>query len=272
MDFLTKNYEKVLLGLVLLGLAVGAVFLILLIPSERAKLRDKSNEILTRPAKPLASLDLSKVSALVERPVAGDCLDLASTNKVFNSVQWLRKADGSLIKIETGNEIGPRAIVVTRITPLYTTITFDSVLTPDSDVRYDISVEKEAAPKLSQRTKKRTPAALNSKTDTFVIREVKGDAKNPAELVIELIDTGERVALSKEKPYKRVDGYMADFKYPPDRNKTWTNQRVGAGGPGTPMISIEGEAYIVVAISKNEVVFSAKSNNKRTPRPYSPAP
>ena len=37
-------------------------------------------------------------------------------------------------------------------------------------------------------------------------------------------------------------------------------------------ITIEGEAYIVVAISKNEVVFSAKSNNKKTPRPFTPAP
>ena len=40
----------------------------------------------------------------------------------------------------------------------------------------------------------------------------------------------------------------------------------------TPAITIAGDPYIVVAISKNEVVFSAKSNNKRTPRPYTTAP
>ena len=39
MDFLKKHYEKVLLGVVLLGLAAGAVFLILMIPNERAALR-----------------------------------------------------------------------------------------------------------------------------------------------------------------------------------------------------------------------------------------
>jgi len=276
MDFLKKHYEKVLLGVVLLGLVVGAVFLILLIPSERAALEEKSRDIINRPAKELPPLELSKVEALIGRVGLTGYLDLANTNKVFNSMPWLRKGEdnNTLKKVALGNEIGPEAVEVTRITPLYTTITFEAVLTsstPESGGRYDLIVEKEAALKSTQRTKKHTPASLNSKTDTFVIREVKGPPENPTELVIELIDTGERVALSKEKPYKRVDGYLADFKYPPD-NKTWSNQRVGAGGPGTPAIMIAGEAYIVVAISKREVVFSAKSNNKKTPRPYSPAP
>jgi hypothetical protein len=271
MDFLKKHYEKVLLGLVLVGLVLGAVFLILMIPNERRALEEKSQEIINRPAKPLLALDLSKSSVLIERVATAGCLELGLPNRVFNPVQWLRKADGTLIKVALGNEVGPDAVIVTKITPLYTTITFDSVLPADTGVRYDISVEKEAAPKPSQRTRKHTPAALNSKTDTFVLREVKGPPDNPTELVLELTDTGDRVALSKEKPYKRVDGYLADFKYPPD-NKTWINQRKDAGGPGTPAINIAGEAYIVVAITKNEVVLSAKSNNKRTPRPYNPAP
>jgi hypothetical protein len=200
MDFLKKHYEKVLLGLVLLGLAAGAVFLILMIPSERAELRAKSDEIINRPAKPLPALELGKSSALIERQAVADCLDLATTNKVFNTMQWLRMADGSLKKVTLGNEIGPDAIVVTKITPLYTTITFEGVLPSDTGARYDLTVEKEAAAKSTQRTKKHLPAALNSKTDTFVIREVRGPAENPTELVLELTDTLERVALSKEKP------------------------------------------------------------------------
>jgi len=221
-------------------------------------------------------LDLSQATALIGRAGGPDCLDLVNLNKVFNSVQWLRKGDdnNTLRKIAMGNEIGPEAIGVTKITPLYTTISFLGVLaspTPESAARYDFTVEKEAAAKPTQRTRKHVPASLNSKTDTFVIREVKGPAESPTELVLELIDTGERVVLSKDKPYKSADGYMADFKYPPD-NKTWSNQRVGAGGAGTPAIMIAGESYIVVAISKNEVVFSAKSNNKKTPRPFTPAP
>ena len=40
-----------------------------------------------------------------------------------------------------------------------------------------------------------------------VIREVKGPADNPTELIIEMNDTGEHLRLSKEKPIRRVDGY-----------------------------------------------------------------
>jgi hypothetical protein len=89
-------------------------------------------------------------------------------------------------------------------------------------------------------------------------------------LVLELTDSGERVAVAKDVPFRRVDGYTADLKYDPE-NRRWMNLRVGAGGPGTAPITVEGESYIVVAINKNEVVMSAKSNNKKTSLPYHPA-
>ena len=269
MDFLKKHYEKVVLGVVLLTLAVGAVFLTLMIPAERRALQAASDEIIKRPAKPLADLDLAKARMFVARAAAGQCIDLTTTNKVFNSMPWQRRADGSLFKIALGNEVGPEAVIVTKITPLHTVVTYFAAVTAESGVRYDIAVEKEAAAKSSQRTPKHSYATLNNKTDTFVIREVKGPAENPTELVLEFTDTGDQFVIAKDKPFKRVDGYMADFKYPPD-NKNWSNQRVGAGGPGTPAIQIAGESYIVVAISKNEVVLSAKTNNKKTPRPFLP--
>ena len=272
MDFLKKHYEKVLLGVVLLGLAVGAVFLIMMIPAERTAQQEIVNAIIVRKPKELPTLDVSRQVALNARVAGGDCLDLATTNKVFNSMPWQRKSDGSLVKIVLGNEVGPEAVVVTKLTPLYTTITLDSAtMTPEGAARYFIGVEREAAAKPTQRGKKQTSAMLNTKTDTFVIREVKGPPDNPTELILEMNDTGEHLSLSKEKPIRRVDGYMADFKYPPD-SKTWTSRRVGDNTLGTQQIVIAGEAYYVVAITKNEVVLSARSNNKNTPRPYNPAP
>lgn len=268
MDFLKKNYEKVLLGVVLLGLVVGAVFLLLMIPAERAKLREMSEDLIKRPPKPLPELELGRPLALIQRPAS---LDLTSTNKVFNPVQWQRKSDGSLIKLTLGNEVGPDAVVVTKIAPLYLKITFDSVENIAGVPRYVISVQKEAAPKPAQRSRKQSYATLNTKTESFTIREVRGAAENPTDLVLELVDGGDRITLSKDKPFSRVDGYLADFRYPPE-NKNWNAQRVGAGTPGTPPITFAGESYIVVAITKNEVVLSAKSNNKKTPRPYTPAP
>src|SRR5262249_31992707 len=99
-------------------MAVGAVYLIIKIPSERAELDRMSTELLTKPAKPLTNLDLTLASNLITRAVAGGCLDLATTNKVFNSVPWQKKADGLLIKLTLGNEVGPDAVIVTRITNL----------------------------------------------------------------------------------------------------------------------------------------------------------
>ena len=271
MDFIKKNYEKVLLGVVLLGLVVGAMFLLLLIPRERQILVDKSDEIIKKPAKPLPELEVARPLALIQRGGASGCLDLTTTNKVFNPVQWQRKPDGSVIKVALGNEIGPEAVVVTKITPLNLTITFDSVENIGGTLYYVIVAQNEAAPKPADRGRKRFSAVPNVKKELFVIREVRGPADNPAELVLELTDGGERITLSKDNPFRRVAGHMADFRYPPE-NKTWPNQRVGAGLPNTPSILIAGEAYNVVAITKNEVVLSARSNNKKTPRPYTPAP
>lgn len=273
MDFIKKNYEKVLLGVVLLGLVVGAVLLLLMIPRERQALLEKADEIIKRPAKPLPDLEVSRPLALMQRGGGPGCLDLTTTNKVFNPVQWQRKPDGSVIKVAVGNEIGPEAVLVTKITPLYLTIILDSVENIGGTLYYVIVVQNEAAPKPADRGRKRFSAIPNVKKDVFVIREVRGPVDNPAEpeLVLELVDGGERITLPKANPFRRVAGYMADFRYPPE-NKTWPNQRVGAGLPGTPPILIAGEAYNVVAITKNEVVLSARSNNKKTPRPYTPAP
>jgi hypothetical protein len=49
---------------------------------------------------------------------------------------------------------------------------------------------------------------------------------------------------------------MVDLKYAPE-NKSWINRRVGAS------LSFNGEDYNIVAITENEVVLSAKSNQKK---------
>jgi hypothetical protein len=134
-------------------------------------------------------------------------------------------------------------------------------------VRYAIGVEREAAVKPEQRKKKPYYAAPGNKNDTFVVREVKGPPDDPAELVIELNDSAEQVVLKKGTPFKQVDGYTADLKYDPER-KTWPGVR--ASVPPKPPIIVAGEEYNIVAITKNEVVLSAKLNNKKTSIPYNP--
>lgn len=265
MDFLKKHYEKVLLGVVLVGLTAGAAFLPIMIAGERAALRERMDRIIQRNPAPLPELDLVRPQALMARSGANITLDLSSTNKLFNSMQWKRDADGRLIKVVEGS-YGPSAVTITRTQPLYTTLSFDSVSTTDTGSRYMIGVAREAAASIRDRRKRTYPGELNSKTDVFTIRSIKGPPDNPTELVLEMVDTGELVSLSndKDKPFQRIDGYTADLRYEPEK-KTWRDQRVG------DRINVAGEEYNIVAITENEVVLSAKQNNKKTVITYSGA-
>ena len=92
---------------------------------------------------------------------------------------------------------------------------------------------------------------------------VKGDPDNPDELLLKLADSGATVPVSKDKPFRRVDGYMADLKYGPE-NKSFPDRRVGS------IVSFGGEAYLIVAIDQNEVILSAQSNQKHTTLRYAP--
>jgi len=103
----------------------------------------------------------------------------------------------------------------------------------------------------------------DKKKDLLTLVDVKGAPENPSELVVKLADSGETVSVSKEKPFRRVDGYTADLKYDPER-KTFSGRRIYSA------ISVGGQDYIVVAIDADEVILSAQSNQKRTTLRYTP--
>lgn len=258
MDFIKKHYEKVLLGVVLL-LATGAVAALpFLISNEKAALEEQRTTILKRPVKPLTNLDLTISETVVKNLEMPLGADFALPHNVFNPVQWQKGADGRLLKLAKGNEIGPEAAVVTKTTPLYLVLSLDSVGPSTTGVPsgYLIGIEKQASTAANARRKRQTFAALNSKKDDFTLREVKGPPENPTELIVELADTGERVALSKEKPFKRVDGYLADVRYDPEK-KNYTNRRVDDS------LVFAGETYKIVAITQNEVVVSHTLTGKK---------
>jgi hypothetical protein len=120
------------------------------------------------------------------------------------------------------------------------------------------------------RAKKLYPTSLSEKNDIFRLSEVKGPTNNPTALTLTLNDTGESVPLAKDRPFKRVDSYMADLRYDPEK-KFWANQRTNAA------FAFAGDSFtirsiILVATNQYEVVLSARSNGKNTPIQYSPGP
>jgi hypothetical protein len=268
MDFIKKNYEKIILSLVLLGLVGVLVLMWFFIMADKQKMEDMKTVVTGNP-KPLPDLDLSRQAAALARLQAPPQLDFTTTNKLFNPVPWQLTKDGRMVK---ATELGPHAAVVTKITPLYFMISLTSVETNGAAPRYALSMEDQSAAVPAQRRKRPHYASpketiadrtVSGKPEGFTLVSVKGVPENPDALVLKLTDTGETVTVTKDQPFRRVDGYSADLKYDPE-NLNVKAQRVG------DHLSFAGDDYNIIAIDRNGVILLAQSNQRHWPLPYAP--
>ncbi len=254
MQFLKKNYEKILLGLVLLGLVGTVVFLLFYVTNEKQAQEDRRIKITTRPVKQLDPPVLTDAETLVQRAAQPVTLDLSTSNKLFNPMRWQKAADGHLFP--SGDDRVAKLLQVTKSTPLYFTVSLDSVSAPDATTaRYVLGVDQQAGAR--PKGKRVLVLANGEKKDPLILREVKGPPENPAALVLELTDTGDQISISKDKPFRRVDGYVVDLKYAPE-NKSFPNRRVDS------TIFFGGNEYKIVVITQDEVVISAPNQKKLT--------
>jgi hypothetical protein len=249
MEFLKKHYEKILLSLVIVGLAVAAAWLPVAIRNAKEDLQ-KSIVNLPTPNE-YKPVDLTTNEMALLRLQNPPKVELSGAHNLFNPVMWKVEPDGSFRKIVRQ---GIEALTVTDIRPLFMEVTFDRVTASG----YFIGVE-------SQSRTTRVYAKLNEQKELFKIKEVKGAPEDPTELVLEMADTQEAVSISKERPYKRIEGYIADLRYPPD-SQNLPNKRVN------DVIPIAGEYYKIIAITENDVRVSAISTDKRTTITWKGAP
>ena len=263
MDFIKKNYDKIILSAVLLGVIGFLVFLPFVISHDQEELKNKADAVTSPKVQPLPAVDLSRQTNVTGRVQSAAGFDFSTAHKLFNPLEWKRAMDGSLIPVKAGNQPAS-AVVVARIIPLYYSLSFDSVETNGLAPRYVVGVERQAAAVPAQRRKQqRFVSPDDPKKDAFTLLKVKGAPENPDELDLKLADTGETVALAPGKPYQRADAYAADLRYDPDK-KNFPARRVGSG------ISFAGGDYIVVAIDADEVVLFDQSNQKKTTLRYAP--
>jgi len=265
MDFIKKHYEKVLLGVVLLSLALAVVALPFYIGKQKEELADKIASKLHAPVKPLPPLDERRFTNVLQRLAKPAELNFGKPHNLFNPVPWQRRADGSLIKLQEGNEVGPDAAKVNKVNPLYTAIRFESV--GPSGSNYLISVTRDAEPNPKLRRKKSFYVEVGGKNDLVWLTAVKGAADKP-ELQVTLTDTGAKVSVSAEHPCQRVDGYSVDLRYDPEKG-VWPARRIG------DKVVFAGDEFTVTAINpvatnQFEVVLSAKSTGKKTTIKYNP--
>jgi hypothetical protein len=260
MDFIKKHYEKVLFCLVLAGLVGALIFMPFYIQSDKEKQEQLKTTRTNPTVNALTSLDLTVQNQAVQRLDSPYNLDLDTTNKLFNPVEWQKGPDG-LVK---ASQMGISAAIVTNITPLYLIITFDSVITNEFGARYVVGVEKQADKEPYKRHKQDHYISKGDKpNDTFSLQEIKGAPENPDALVLKLVDTGDLITISRDKPFRRVDAYAADFRYDPEK-KVFHGRRVG------DRVSFGGTDYMVSGVNTNELILSDLSNQKKNTLPFTP--
>lgn len=257
-DICKQHYEKLILIIALIVLGGAVWWLYMENESEKEKIKDFFTDVRRKPAKGVRPADLTNYTAAVTKLQSPPALDFGLPHYLLNPVKWKQSSQG-LIKEVTGTESGIDPLEILNITPLNFVIAFERTAGPG----YWINVTNEVVIGGNRRIAQF--ATLNStNTRVFILREVKGTAEEPSELVLELKDSGERITISKEKPFVRAEAYQADLRYPLDTPpKTFSKQRVGA------KLHFGGENYEIVAINQNEIVLLA-GNLKKYSKRYNP--
>lgn len=264
MQFLKKNYEKILLAVVAVA-ALGVVACLpILVSQQKQKLAGLEGQVIPKNPKPLPPLDLTSQDATLKRSEANVGLNLGGLHKIFNPVRWQMKANGTIFPNPAGHEID--ILEITKITPLYEYYSLESVsVSQGLPTHYGIGIRHDAAASVTQRSVKITYVPVNVTTNNFTVLRATGPEDNPDSVTIELADTRQQVSISKDNPYKRVEGYMADLRYPPE-NKDFKNRRK----TDQSSICFANECYKIVDIQESEVVLLQLSNQKQWIKEFKP--
>jgi hypothetical protein len=259
MEFLKKHYEKLILSLVLLGLAVVAATLPMKVNEEKTKEEDRKNSLIGAQVKAFPPVDLSTNKTVLEKVKTPIHFDIAGKHNLFNPVPWIEKANGELVKSQGGN-IGINALEVGGINPLHMIVSFDEIIPTagaggTNEFKYQVTVIREG----SARDAKQGRAMSKGLTDRNIgtLKDVVGPPENPTALVLSLPDRTE-ISINKEKPYSRIIGYAADLRSdlttPP-----YAKKGVKVGDP----ILLGPEVYTVISVDTNSVVFRDKRTQKQ---------
>jgi hypothetical protein len=246
MEFLKNHYEKVLLSVVLLGLAVAMA----LLPSRVPKPPEEAG---AEPKKPLPKLNLTSNELAIAKLEKLKPLVLSGQHNLFNPVVWRRKVDTSLIKVDSDTVVGPGAVKIDRIVPLHFILSFDGLV--GNTVQMGVVQETNKSPNARGKVIKYVP--LNEKKELFTVNRVVGSPESPTGVVAQLDESHETVTIERDKPFKTVTGYAADLRYDPE-NLYFRDKRVGDA------LKFDGDTNNIVEINSNSVVLSASSGTRTT--------
>jgi hypothetical protein len=253
-DLGRNHYEKIIMILALIGVGAAVFYLYGASQEEKRKLDDlvQSKRVANvAGVQPVNLTNFWKAEAILDAPPP---LKFTTPHNLFNPVKWQKKPDKTLLKIQNLKDIGPYALSIAALRPLYLTIALDRAA---GNGYWMVVTNGTENPRGRNYRINQFATLTSTNTKVFVLREVKSP-EDPAntEYVLELKDSAEKVTLTAAKPYQRVQGYEADLRYEVE-GKTFDRIREGS------QLRLSGENYNIVAIKPDEVLLSADSNDRR---------
>lgn len=282
MEFLKNHYEKVVLSLVLLLMAGGAVMLVLGAGSVQQELDNFKKVVVEtggqRPDPPNRGEYLSAISNAQPR-----LIDLTKGHKVFNPELWYVNTNGDLI---IGTNVGVSKLFVTEIKPLR--LKLELVISGNAErPSYLVKMTKEFMPKVTDQKPINRSISLNStnyldetkpvrKFNGYLVpRAISGPPDNPT-VELDYHDPSrdiEKVKLTKAQPFETVVDYGAkllysveNIQFPSPARKDINYERKDS------QLVFAGDTNIIVEITATNVVVKAISNDKPTTIPLAPPP
>src|SRR5690349_6085025 len=122
-DVFRNHYEKVVLGLALLGLAAAVVILMRAGAAEQEKIKEYIQDVARRSGARVKPPDISRLETELGKAQKPPTLELSGAHNLFNPVRWQRSADGRWIKKVEGTEGTLDELEILRIAPLQFIIT-----------------------------------------------------------------------------------------------------------------------------------------------------
>lgn len=272
MGFLKRHYEKIILSIVLLGLAGAAGYLTVKVNKVKAELKKDFDG----PSGGGATLTYTNAAGMerkltiVSNPPP---VNIDGEHRLFNPVLWKQTASGKLIRVRTGSEAGVGALKVTGVKPLFFTITFDKPSGSNPErMRYAFKFHQQD--KLDNRGRTPRPVSkyagidgklgewpFGEQTVNMYLKSIEGDPLSPDSFLIGMRDTDnqdmtETITVTPAAPFEEIRTRLVDLSYE-QANTDFKGLREG------DQLTVEGEVYNIVAISETLVVVSAERNNKR---------
>ncbi len=273
MDFLKNHYEKIVLSLVLIGLAAVGVWLALQAMAFRGTI-EATNALQPQPSPPGGIAETNQFFEALTNSKTPRRVDFDGDHKIFNPEKILKNPRTRMVL--PANDLGPKAIEVLKIRPLYLRTKLEMKKVRDRitiNLHYLSEFEagryatrwNRTSLKAEKKIRMSSPLARMRQMQ-MLVNSVNMTPETPEQMSAELeftIGAGlpQIIVLKGEEESKIALEYEADLHYPPDpENDEFKNVR-----KDKPLV-FGGDTNTVMQVSSNAITLRALSNFKRTIR------